>query len=287
MAHLLEALLAPFEYPFMVRALLAVVLVGAVCAVLGTYVMLRGLAFLGDALAHAILPGLAVGYLVHGAARGPLFWWGLGTAVVASLGIGAVSRGTQLKQDTAIGIVFAGMFALGIALVSTLRSYAVDLTHLLFGNVLSVTPVDLWRIGAFALLVLLVISALYKEMLVLSFDPLLAATLRLPVGLLHYLMLLLIAVTVVISLQTVGIALMIAMLVTPAATAFLLVRRLPAMMALAAGIGAISGVCGLYLSYYLNMASGPAVVLVCTACFVLAFLFSPRRGLLWRARAAA
>ena len=135
-----------------------------------------------------------------------------------------------------------------------------------------------------ALLVLLVITLFYKELLVLSFDPLLAATLRLPVGLLHYLMLLLVAVTVVISLQTVGIALMIAMLITPAATAFLLVRRLPALMAWAAGIGAFSGLCGLYLSYYLNMASGPAVVLVCTACFVLAFLFSPRRGLLWRMR---
>lgn len=283
-AHLAELVSAPLEYPFMVRALLAVVLVAALCAVLGVYVVLRGMAFLGDALAHAILPGVALGYVVHGGARGPLFWWGLGTAVLASLGIGAVSRGAQIKEDTAIGIIFAGMFALGIALVSTMRSYAVDLSHILFGNVLSVTHGDLWRIGGFSLLVLLVILVFYKELLVLSFDPILAATLRLPVRLLHYLMLLLIAVSVVISLQTVGVALMIAMLVTPAATAYLLARRLPVLMLLSALIGAAAGVVGLYLSYYLHMASGPAVVLVCTAFFLLAFLFSPRRGLVWRLR---
>lgn len=283
-AHLSELVSAPLEYPFMVRALLAVVLVAALCAVLGVYVVLRGMAFLGDALAHAILPGVALGYVVHGGARGPLFWWGLGTAVLASLGIGAVSRGAQIKEDTAIGIIFAGMFALGIALVSTMRSYAVDLSHILFGNVLSVTHGDLWRIGGFSLLVLLVILVFYKELLVLSFDPILAATLRLPVRLLHYLMLLLIAVSVVISLQTVGVALMIAMLVTPAATAYLLARRLPVLMLLSALIGAAAGVVGLYLSYYLHMASGPAVVLVCTAFFLLAFLFSPRRGLVWRLR---
>lgn len=284
MTDLLHLLLAPFEYPFMVRALVAVVLVGALCAVLGVYVVLRGMAFLGDALAHAILPGVAIGYLVHGAARGPLFWWGLGTAVVATFSIGAVSRGAKIKEDTAIGIVFAAMFALGIALVSTMRSYAVDLAHMLFGNVLSVTDGDLWRIGGFGLLVLVVVLVLYKELLALSFDPILAATLRLPVTLLHYLLLLLIAVTVVISLQTVGIALMIAMLVTPAATALLLARRLPRILALSAALGALAGALGLYLSYYLNMASGPAVVLVASAFFVLAFLFSPRRGLIWRAQ---
>lgn len=279
---MLELLLEPLAYPFMVRALVAVVLVGAVCGLLGTYVVLRGLAFLGDALAHAILPGVAVGYLVGGGARGPLFWWGLGTAVLASLGIGAVSRGARLKEDTAIGIIFAGMFALGIALVSTMRSYAVDLSHLLFGNVLGVTPADLWRVGLFSALVVVVLLVLYKEFLVLSFDPILAATLRMPVTLLHHVMLLLLAVAVVVSMQTVGVALMIAMLVTPAATALLLTRRLGRMMLLSAGLGAVSGVTGLYLSYYVNMAPGPAVVLVATAWFILAFLFSPQRGLCWR-----
>ena len=227
-----------------------------------------------------------MGYLVGGGARGPLFWWGLGTAVLASLGIGAVSRGARLKEDTAIGIIFAGMFALGIALVSTMRSYAVDLSHLLFGNVLGVGPGDLWRVGLFSVLVLVVLLALYKEFLVLSFDPILAATLRMPVTLLHHVMLLLLAVAVVVSMQTVGVAMMIALLVTPAATALLLTRRLPRMMALSALLGAISGVAGLYLSYYFSLAPGPAIVLVATAFFLLAFLFSPQRGLLVKHRKA-
>lgn len=281
---MIELLTEPMAHSFMVRAMIAVVLVGAVCGLLGTYVVLRGLAFLGDALAHAILPGVAVGYLVGGGARGPLFWWGLGTAVLASLGIGAVSRGARLKEDTAIGIIFAGMFALGIALVSTMRSYAVDLSHLLFGNVLSVGPADLWRVGLFSLLVVIVLVVLYKEFLVLSFDPILANTLRMPVTLLHHVMLLLLAVAVVVSMQTVGVALMIAMLVTPAATALLLTRRLPRMMLISSALGSFSGVAGLYLSYYVGMAPGPAVVLVATALFLVAFLFSPHRGLLRRTR---
>jgi manganese/iron transport system permease protein len=237
--------------------------------------------FFGDALAHAILPGMAVGYLIGGGAREPLFWWGLFTAILTSIGIGAVSKGERFKEDTAIGVVFAGMFALGIALISTVRSYTVDLTHFLLGNVLGVSPGDLWLTVIFGGLVVLTILVFYKEFLVLSFDPVLASTLRLPAGLLHYLLLVLIAVTVVVSLQTVGVALMVAMLVTPAATAYLLARRLPVMMLTGAAIGAISAVSGLYLSYYVNVASGAAIVLVCTAIFILAFLFAPGRGMLW------
>ncbi len=277
-----DLLLEPLQHAFMLRALLAVGIVGAACGVLGTYVVLRGLAFLGDALAHAILPGVAAGYLVTGPARGPLFWWALGAAVLASLGIGAVSRGARLKEDAAIGIIFSGMFALGIAMVSTLPGYAVELTHLLFGNVLAVGPADLVRVGIASGLVLLTLAALHKEFVLLSFDPVLAATLRMPAGLLHHAMLLLIAVMVVVTLQTVGVALMIALLVTPAATALLLVNRLPGMMALAAALGAGSGVAGLYASYYWGVAPGPAIVLVNTACFLLTLLFRPRRGLLRR-----
>ena len=282
MGDVLDLFLGPLAYPFIVRGLLAVVMVGIVCATVGTYVVLRGMAFFGDALAHAILPGVAVGYLVSGGARGPLFWWGLFTAILVSIGIGVVSKEAQIKEDTAIGIIFAGMFALGIALISTARSYAVDLTHFLFGNVLGVSQSDLWLTAVFGGLVVLTILAFYKEFLVLSFDPILAATLRLPAGVLHYLLLVLIAVAIVVSLQTVGVALMVAMLVTPAATAYLLARRLPAMMALGAAIGAASGVIGLYLSYYFRVASGAAIVLVCTAFFALVALFSPRRGWLWR-----
>lgn len=281
MNSLLDWVLGPLAYPFMVRGLLAAVTVGIVCATIGTYVVLRGMAFFGDALAHAILPGVAVGYLLGGGAQGPLFWWGLLTAVLTSIGIGFLTKSRQIKEDTAIGVFFAGMFALGIALISTVRSYTVDLTHFLFGNVLGVSQTDLWLTAIFGGLVILTVLAFYKEFLVLSFDPVLASTLRLPAGLLHYLLLVLIALAIVVSLQTVGVALMVAMLVTPAATAYLLTRRLPAMMATGAAIGAISAMTGLYLSYYVNVASGAAIVLVCTLLFILVFLFAPARGILW------
>ena len=282
MMALWTVLTEPLRYAFMLRGLLAVILVGIVCAVVGSFVVLRGMAFLGDALAHAMLPGVAIGYLVSGGARGALFWWGLGAAVLTALGIGAIGKGSQVKEDTAIGIIFAGMFALGIALISSVRSYAVDLSHFLFGDVLGVSARDLWLTGALGGIVLLIIVTLYKEFTVLSFDPVLAATLRLPATLLHYLLLVLIALAIVVALQTVGVALMVAMLVTPAATAFLLTRRLTRMILLAAGIGALSGVIGLYLSYYISVASGAAIVLVCTMFFLLALFFAPRRGLVWR-----
>ncbi|HET9589091.1 MAG TPA: metal ABC transporter permease [Anaerolineales bacterium] len=270
MATVIDFLLQPLSYEFMQRGMIAAVLVGIVCAVVGSYVVLRGMAFFGDALAHTILPGIALGYLVSGGAREPLFWWALGTAVVAALGIGAVSRNAEIREDTAIGIIFAGMFALGIALISTVRSYAVDLSHFLFGDVLSVSVQSLLLIVLFGGLVLVTIFAFYKEFTTLSFDPILAATLRLPVGALNNLLLALIAVTVAVSLQTVGVALMVAMLVTPAATAYLLTRRLSRMMILAAVFASLSGVIGLYLSYYLSIASGAAIVLTATLFFIIA-----------------
>ena len=270
--------LDPLQYEFMQRGMIAAILVGIVCAVVGTYVVLRGMAFFGDALAHTILPGIALGYLLSGGARESLFWWALGTAIVAALGIGAISKNSELKEDTAIGIIFAGMFALGIALISTVRSYAVDLSHFLFGDVLSVSPQSLWLILIFGGLVLLFIFAFYKEFMTLSFDPILAATLRLPVGLLNNLLLALIAVTIAVSLQTVGVALMVAMLVTPAATAYLLTRRLARMMSLAAVFASLSGIIGLYLSYYLSIASGAAIVLTATSFFVIAFVWKRVKG---------
>lgn len=269
---------SPLAFPFMVRGLVASALVGALCAVMGTYVVLRGLAFFGDALAHAILPGVAVGYLTTAGDRRSLFWWGLGTAILVALGIGAVSKRGRLKEDTAIGVVFAGMFALGIALISTVRGYAVELVHFLFGNVLGVSTHDLVLIGAFGGAALLVVLLFYKEFLVISFDPDLAATLRLPTAFLRQLLLVLIAVTVVVSLKTVGVALMLAMLVTPAATAYLLVKRFSWMMAVGAGLGALSGVLGLYLSYWTGIASGAAIVLVATGLFLLVLLSRLPRG---------
>lgn len=281
MAALIEWFVGPLGYPFMRRGMVAVVLVGAVCAVVGTYVVLRGMAFFGDALAHAILPGVAVGYLVSGGAREATFFWALGTAVLAAIGIGAIGKRAQIREDTAIGIIFAGAFALGIALISTMRSYAVDLAHFLFGDVLGVSSADLWLTGILGGVVVLTVLVFYKEFLVLSFDPMLAVTLRLPATLLHYLLLVLIALAIVVSLQTVGVALMVAMLVTPAATAYLLTQRLQVMMLLAALLGAVSGVLGLYLSFYISVASGAAIVLVCTALFLLTLLLAPRRGLVW------
>jgi manganese/iron transport system permease protein len=277
---IIDLIIEPLQYAFMQRGLTAAILVGIACALVGTYVVLRGMAFFGDALAHTILPGVAVGYILNQGARGPIFWWALGTAILASLIIGVVSKSTRLHEDTAIGIIFAGMFALGIALISSLGSYAVDLAHFLFGNVLGVGPNDLLITGILVGVVTLVIIVFYKEFMVLSFDSILATTLRLPTRFLENLLLVLIAVTIVVSLQTVGIALMVAMLVTPAATAYLLTHRLHKMMLLAACIAAISGVVGLYFSYYTGIASGAAIVLVCTIGFLVVWVCQTLRRIL-------
>lgn len=275
--NLIDLLFTPLQYSFMVRGITAAVLTGIVCAVVGVYVVIRGMAFFGDALAHSILPGVAVGYLVTGGAREPLFWWGTGTAVIVSLAIGAISKGAKIKQDTAIGIIFAGMFALGIAIISTMKSYTVDLTHFLFGNVLGISGNQLLIIAIFSVLIILLVIAFYKEFLVLTFDPILATTLRIPVRFFEYLQLVLIALAISVSFQAVGVALMVAMLVTPAAAAYLLTKRLPIMMILAATIASLSGVAGLYLSYYINVASGPAIVLVATLIFVIAWVIKSLR----------
>jgi ABC-type Mn2+/Zn2+ transport system permease subunit len=239
---------------------------------MGTYVVLRGMAFLGDALAHAIMPGVAIAYLVGG----NLLIGAMLTAAVVALGIGYFSRQGTVKEDTAIGILFAAALALGVALISSIHTYAVDLSHILFGNVLGVSPSDLWVTAGLGLAILVTVFLLYRPFLVISFDPVLAATLRLPAELLRNAMLLLLALTVVISLQTVGVGLAAAMLVTPAATAYLLSRRLAPMMFISAAIGAFSSLVGLYLSYYLNIVSGSAIVLTATAMFLAVFLI--KRG---------
>ena len=282
MNNLFNIFLTPFSYAFTLRGLVASVIVGIVCAVVGVYVVLRGMAFFGDALAHAVLPGVALGYLIGGSNRETLFWWALGAAVLVALAVGRVSKHAEIREDTAIGILFASMFALGIALISTVRSYTVDLSHFLFGDVLGVSPRDLVLTAVFGAVILLVIFFFYKEFLVLSFDPVLSATLRLPSGLLNNLLFVLMALTVSVAMQTVGVALMVAMLVTPAATASLLTRRLWQGMLVSATIGAVSAVTGLYLSYYFNIVSGSAIVLTATVIFLLVFLFHPYRGLLWK-----
>jgi manganese/iron transport system permease protein len=270
-------LLEPLAYGFMQRGLMASVMVGIICAVIGCYVVLRSMAFMGDALAHAILPGIAIAYLLNG----NLLIGALAAAVVVALSIGFLSRQGTLKEDTAIGILFAAALSLGVLLISSIQTYAVDLTHILFGNILGVSPSDLWLTAGLGIIVLATIIFFYREFLVISFDPVLAATLRLRAELLRNLMLILLALTVVVSLQTVGVGLVAAMLVTPGATAYLLTRRLPTMMVVSAAIGASSSIAGLYISYYLNVASGAAVVLTATTIFLLVFLFNPKRGVVW------
>ncbi len=280
---MIEWLLTPLAYGFMQRGLLAAGMVGILCAVIGCYVVLRSMAFLGDAMAHAILPGVAVAYLL----QGNLVVGALVAAVLVALGIGLFSRQGTIKEDTAIGILFAAALSLGVVLISSIKTYAVDLTHILFGNVLGVSPGDLWLTAGLGLLILGTVALLYRPFLVISFDPVLAATLRLPAELLRHVMLILLALTVVVSMQTVGVGLVAAMLVTPAASAYLLSRRLPTMMIISAAIGALSSVAGLYVSYYLNVASGAAIILTATAIFVLVFVFAPQRGMAWSWRRRA
>ena len=265
----------PLTYAFMQRGLLAALMVGVLCAVIGCYVVLRSMAFLGDAMAHAVLPGIAIAYLLSA----NLTVGALIAAMVVALGISLLTRQGAIKEDTAIGILFTAALALGVALISSIRTYAVDLSHILFGNVLGVSKGDLWLTAGVGLLVFTVMALSYRPFLLISFDPVLAATLRLRVEFFRTLLLVLLALTIVVSIQTVGVGLAAAMLVTPGATAYLLTRRLPSMMALSGLIGAVSSVIGLYASYYLNVASGAAIVLTATLFFLLAFLFAPQRGL--------
>jgi manganese/iron transport system permease protein len=275
---MLSWLVQPLSYAFMQRGMLAAVLVGILCAVIGCYVVLRSMAFLGDALSHAILPGVAVAYLLGG----NILIGALVAAVAVALGIGFFTKGGALKEDTAIGILFAAALSLGVALISSIRTYAVDLSHIMFGNVLGVSVTDLILIAVLTLVVLVTILLLYRPFLVVSFDPVLATTLRLRTELLRNLMLVLLALTIVVSLQSVGIGLVAAMLITPSATAYLLTRRLPSMMVVSALLGAFSSIAGLYLSYYINIASGAAIVLMATALFLVTFFFAPRKGYVWK-----
>jgi ABC-type Mn2+/Zn2+ transport system permease subunit len=265
---------APLAFGFMQRGLAAAVLIAIVCAVIGAFVVLQELAFIGDALAHASFPGVVIAFLLK-------FNLELGGAIVGiltALGIGVITRRGNLSQDTAIGVLFAGTFALGVALLSTVKNYTKDLFGLLLGDVLAIQNGDLVVIAAMGALMLLIVFALYKELVLLTFDPIQAEVIGLPVGLLHELLLALMAVTIVIAIQTVGIVLVVAMLITPAATATLLVRRFPLVMLLGALQGIVGAVAGLYLSFYLNIASGATIVLVLTCMFVLALVIAPRRG---------
>lgn len=269
---LFSFLAEPLSYSFIQRGMLALILVGGISAVVGCFVVVRGLSFFGDALAHAILPGVAISYTAGGGyVASNLFIGGLGGGIVAALVIAWLTRKVEVKEDSAIAIVFVTMFALGIAIVSTQSSYAADLSHILFGSINGISQNDLLMVGAMGAAVLLIIALLYKEFQIISFDLSLAHSLRLPVEFLRVLLLLLIAVTIVASLQAVGIALMLALLTTPAATARLLVKRLHHMIVIASLLGTISGVVGFYASYYLDIPSGACIVLTTSVIFGLVF----------------
>ncbi len=271
----MEWLLEPLGSPIIVRALLASAMVGIVCAVVGTYVVLRGIAFIGDAIAHAGFPGVVVAYLIGI----PLYIGAAVAAVGTALAIGVVTRRAGIRQDTAIGVLFAGTFAFGVFLFSAIEGYVADLFGFLFGNVLAIGPADLVALLVLGGGVLATIAILWKELLYATFDPLGAAASGIKVERLEYLFLTLVALTIVVSLQAVGIILVVAMLVTPAATAQLLAVRFTRMMLLAAGVGVVSAVIGLYASYWLDVASGATIVLVQTIMFALALVIGPR-GLL-------
>ncbi len=268
----------PMGYGFMQRGLVAAVMVGVLCAVMGTFVVLKGLAFIGDAISHATFPGLVIAYLVGA----PLYLGGAIAAVAVSLAIGYVSRRGRLRFDTAVGVLFAGSFALGIVLFSTIKNYVADLLGYLLGNVLGIGFEDLVQVAVLGALVLIVVLALRKELLFSTFDPLGAAASGLPVAGLEYLLLALLGVTIVVSIQAVGIIMVVAMLVTPAATAQLIVVRFGQMMVLGAVFASASAVIGLYASFYLNLASGASIVLVETLFFLVALAVGPRSGLMAR-----
>ena len=277
---MIDAILEPLSLGLFVRALAASALVGVVCAVVGTYVVLRGIAFIGDAISHAAFPGIVAAYLLGGS-----FLLGAGiAAVTTAVAIGAVARRARIRQDTAIGVLFAGTFALGVFMFSTIQGYVGDLFGFLFGNVLAISPEDLLGLAVLSAVVLALVALLWKELLYATFDPLGAGASGFRVELLEYVFLGLVALTIVISLEAVGIILVVAMLVTPAATAQLVTVRFGRLMAAAVVVGIASAVVGLYLSYWLNAASGATIVLVQTAAFLLVLVLGPRTGLLARLR---
>src|SRR5664279_2593449 len=272
----------PLSYAFMQNAIFAMLILGVVAGTIGAYVVVRGMAFMTDALGHAILPGVAIAYL-SGGVHGPLFFGAAIAGSITALVIGFFTRGGKLREDTAIGIVFTGALALGLAILSFHKATAVDLQELLVGNILAISTQDLWATLAVGSVILLLVRAFYKELLITAFDPVLSATLQYPIEGLRYLLLLMLAMTAVIAIQAVGVILITAMMVTPAATAYLLVRRLHVMMIVASVICCFSGVFGVFLSWHLSVSSSAAIVLTMPVLFLLAYLFAPKRGVIWTA----
>jgi manganese/iron transport system permease protein len=262
----LNALIEPFQYAFMQRAFVAALAVGLLCSTMGTYVVLRKLSFIGDGIAHASFAGIVIAYL-----RGLNFYIGAAVvAVITAVGIGFVARRGRISLDTTIGVLFTGMFALGVFLMSQQRNYAVDLQSFLFGDILAVQPQDLWLIVALSAIVAISVVMMFRGLLYTTFDPVVAEASGIAAPRYEYALLVLLALTIVVALQAVGIVLVAALLVTPAAAAYQLTSRFSPMMALAAVFGSVSTVGGLYLSYYVRASSGATIVLFATVLFFIA-----------------
>ncbi|BAU66890.1 ABC-3 protein [Stanieria sp. NIES-3757] len=274
---MLETLLEPLQYSFMQRSLVVAIIVGIICAVVGSYLMVQRLALLGDAISHSVLPGLAIAYLVGF----NIFIGAFIAGIVSTICINIIRTRSNLKEDTAMGIVFSAFFALGITLITVIqKDNKIDLNHFLFGNILGVTSSEVIDTLIIAIIVISVVYFLYKELLFYSFDRLGAQAVGLPVHLLDLGLMILIGLTIVASLKAVGVILVLALLITPAATAYLLVNRLHQVMFLGVAIAVTSSITGMYLSYFFNLPSGPAIVLVASGIFILALLFSPTQGIL-------
>ena len=266
------------QYGFLQKALFTAIMVGIISGVIGSFIILRGMALMGDAISHAVLPGVAISFML-----GINYFYGaVLVGVLAAVMIGVVTQNSRIKNDSSIGIIFTAFFALGIILISKAQT-ATDLTQILFGNVLSVRSSDMWMTLIIGAVVLVVVVIFYKELLVSSFDETMAKAYGLPTRAIHYLVMVLLTLVTVASLQTVGVVLVVAMLITPASTAYLLTNKLWIMIILSASIGAFSSVAGLYFSFVYNLSSGAVIVLVATFIFGLTFIFAPKQGILWRA----
>jgi len=277
-----ELLLEPLTFEFMQRAMLVAVVVGVACAVLSCWLTLLGWSLMGDAVSHAVLPGVVLSYVIGAPFAAGAFLFGAGAVGL----IGGLNRTSRVKEDAAIGIVFTGLFALGLVLVSVIPSQ-VDLFHILFGNVLGVSDGDILQVVVLGTLVVVALLLLRKSLVLYAFDPVHAHAIGISPRRLEMVLLGALALTVIVALQAVGIVLVVAMLITPGATAYLLTDRFDKMLALAIGTGVLSTVLGTYLSYHFDASTGGMIVVVLTVLFLLAYLFSPRHGVLTRGAAPA
>ncbi len=278
---MLDLLIEPLQYGFMQRSLVIAVLVGLVCSIVGSYLIVQRLALLGDAISHSVLPGLAIAFILGI----NLFFGAFIAGILSTIIITFIWSRSNIKEDAAMGIVFSAFFALGVTLITIVqKENKIDLNHFLFGNILGVTSSEVLETAILAIIVILTVIFLYKELLFYSFDPLGAQAAGLPVNLLNFGLMVLISLTVVASLKAVGVILVLSLLITPGATAYLLVPRFAQVMLVGSAVGIISSIGGMYLSYYYNLPSGPAIVLVVSGLFTLAFLLSPSQGILTNRR---